>query len=238
MSNGIQTARFALVFLLPACLVIALAMGGTGCGAAQETTDEQWESTPGATPAAEASVETKMDSMKTEARRLKEQLDAMAVENRNLTARNAELETKLAEASAAPVKAATTVAPPVNAGNNSSAYAAALDQFKKKNFAEAAAQFGAILSAGAGNNLEDNCHYWIGESMYGQKKYDDAIKEFETVLGFKGSGKRPYAQLMIGNAYAMKGNKESARDAYNKVVSNYPASDVVEKAKTKLAKFK
>jgi tol-pal system protein YbgF len=235
MSNDTRTARFALVFLLPACLVIALAIGGTGCGAAQETTDEQWDSTPGATPAAEAIAESKMDSMRTETRRMKEQLDAMAMENRNLTARNAELETKMAEASAAPAK---VIAPPASTGDNSSAYAAALDQFKKKNFAEAAAQFSAILGAGAGNTLEDNCHYWIGESMYGQKKYDDAIKEFETVLGYKGSGKRPYAQLMIGNAYAMKGNKESARDAYNKVVSNYPASDVVEKAKTKLAKFK
>ena len=236
MSNDARNARFALVFLLPACLTFGLAIGGAGCGAAQETTDEQWESTPAVVPA-EASASVKMDSMQTETRRMKEQLDAMALENRNLTARNAELETKMAEANAAAVKPAPTITP-VSTGDAGSAYAAALDQFKKRNFAEAAAQFSAILSAGAGSNLEDNCHYWIGESLYGQRKYDDAIREFETVLGYKGSGKRPYAQLMIGNAYAMKGNKESARDAYNKVVSNYPASDVVDKAKTKLAKFK
>ena len=70
------------------------------------------------------------------------------------------------------------------------------------------------------------------------RKYNEAIKEFETVLGFAGSGKRPYAQLMIGNSYAMLGDRASAREAYDKVVSTYPSSEVVEKAKEKIAKFK
>lgn len=236
MSNDPRNARPALVFLFPACLIIGLAFGATGCGSSEESTEDQWESTPAVSPT--ANMDNKVDSLKSESRRLKEQLDAMAIENRNLTARNAELETKMAEANTTSPRIVTPSVTPVNPGEANSAYAAALDQFKKRNFADAAAQFEAILSAGPGSSLEDNCHYWIGESMYGMKKYNDAIKEFETVLGFKGSGKRPDAQLMIGNAFAMLGDKESARDAYNKVVSNYPASDVVEKAKTKLAKFK
>jgi TolA-binding protein len=69
------------------------------------------------------------------------------------------------------------------------------------------------------------------------KKYDDAIKQFETVLGYTGSGKRPYAQLMIGNSYAALGDKAAAKDAYSKLVSNYPESALVERAKAKLSKL-
>ncbi|HTY60347.1 MAG TPA: tetratricopeptide repeat protein [Bacteroidota bacterium] len=178
--------------------------------------------------------------MKNENRRIKEQMDALAAENRTLTARNAELETKLNEATAAAktpaVSAPTTTAPSAAVGDVSGAYNAALGEFRRKNFQEAANQFEAILNSGT-DKLVDNCHYWIGESLYGMKKYDEAIKHFETVLGYSGSGKRPYAQLMIGNSYMALGDKAAAKDAYSKLVSTYPSSSLVEKAKEKLAKL-
>lgn len=236
MSNDPRKARCERWLLIPASIALGLGLVAAGCGSAEESTD-QWETTPTVTPAA-ASTEYTVDSLKNENRRMKEQLDAMAAENRNLTARNAEIETKLAEATAAPAKAAAPSTTPVRpSGDLSSAYSAALDQFKRKNFQDAVNQFEGILGGGADEKLADNCHYWIGESYYGMKKYNDAVKEFETVLSYKGSGKRPYAQLMIGNAYMALGDKTAARDAYNKVVSTYPTSDVADKAKTKLAKL-
>jgi len=53
----------------------------------------------------------KLDSMKTESRRIKDQVDALSAENRTLTARNAELETKLNEATAATKAPAVSSAP-------------------------------------------------------------------------------------------------------------------------------
>lgn len=232
MSNAPRNARCERWFLIPASIALGLGLVAAGCGSAEESTD-QWETTPTVAPT--ASMEYTVDSLKNENRRMKEQLDAMAAENRNLTARNAELETKLAEASTGPAKVTPAPAPP--SGDLSSAYSAALDQFKKRNFQDAVQRFEGILNAGAEEKLADNCHYWIGESYYGLKKYNDAVKQFETVLSYKGSGKRPYAQLMIGNAYLALGDKAAAREAYNKVVSTFPASDVVDKAKDKLAKL-
>ena len=238
MSNDPRNARHVQLFLIPAFIVLGLGLVAAGCGSSEESTD-QWETTPTVSPT--ASMEYTVDSLKNENRRMKEQLDAMAAENRNLTARNAELETKLAEAATGPAKSSTPAPAlkpaPAPRGDLSSAYSAALEQFKKRNFQDAIQQFEGILNAGADEKLSDNCHYWIGESYYGMKKYNDAIKQFETVLTFKGSGKRPYAQLMIGNAYLALGDKAAAREAYNKVVSTYPSSDVVEKAKDKLAKL-
>ncbi|HUI08701.1 MAG TPA: tetratricopeptide repeat protein [Bacteroidota bacterium] len=236
MRKDPTSVRFPSLFLIPATLALGMAVGATGCGSSEEET-ENWESSQPTTTTTEAAPSTAADSMKSESRRMKEQLDALAAENRTLTARNAELETKLNEATA---KAAATPAPAMTAaapvGDVSGAYNAALGEFKKKNFQEAVNQFEAIINAG-GDKLVDNCHYWEGESYYGMKKYDDAIKQFETVLGYSGSGKRPYAQLMIGNSYMAMGDKSSAKDAYSKLVSTYPASSLVEKAKEKLSKL-
>jgi tol-pal system protein YbgF len=236
MSNDPQSARHLSMLLIPATFALGLAVVAVGCGSSEEDT-ENWESTPAV--AASASPEAKADSMKNENRRVKEQLDALAAENRTLTARNAELETKLNEATAAakaPAVMPTTSTPSVAAADVSGAYSAALGEFKRRNFQEAANQFEAILNSGS-DKLSDNCHYWIGESLFGMKKYDEAIKQFETVLGYSGSGKRPYAQLMIGNSYMALGDKAAAKDAYSKLVSTYPSSSLVEKAKEKLTRL-
>jgi len=228
MSNDPQSARHLSLYLIPATFALGLAVITVGCGSSEEDT-ESWETTPAVTAA--PAPEAKVDSLKMENRRIKEQMDALANENRTLTARNAELETKLTEAAAKPAVAA---AAPVT--DVSGAYDAALAEYRKKNFQEAANQFEAILNSGT-DKLVDNCHYWIGESFYGMKKYDDAIKHFETVLGYSGSGKRPYAQLMIGNSYLALGDKAAAKDAFSKLVSTYPSSSLVEKAKEKLARL-
>jgi len=234
MSNDPQSARHLSMYIIPATFALGLAVVAVGCGSSEEDT-ESWETTPAVS--ATATPEAKADSMKNENRRIKEQMDALAAENRTLTARNAELETKLTEATAVaktPAPAMTTPSAPV--GDVSGAYNAALAEYKRKNYQEAANQFEAILNSGS-DKLADNCHYWIGESFYGMRKYDDAIKHFETVLGYSGSGKRPYAQLMIGNSYMALGDKAAAKDAYSKLVSTYPSSSLVEKAKEKLARL-
>ncbi len=239
MSNDPKSVRPLRMLIIPATFALGLAVAAVGCGSSEEDT-ENWESTPATTTAAASGAtapETPADSMKLENRRIKEQNDALAAENRTLTARNAELETKLNEATAAAkAPAAESAAPSAPVSDVSGAYTSALGEFKKRNFQEAANQFTAILNSGS-DKLVDNCHYWIGESLYGMKKYDEAIKHFETVLGYSGSGKRPYAQLMIGNSYMALGDKAAAKDAYNKLVSTYPSSSLVEKAKEKLAKL-
>jgi TolA-binding protein len=231
-------SRVALAMLPSACLFFALALISSGCGSTEEGTETWDESSTTAPPP--QSADFKVDSLKNENRRMKDQLDAMAAENRNLTARNAELETKLTEAASqpAPTAPAHMTAPAATSGEASGAYAAALAKYRGKNFAEAAQDFEALLNAGVDEKVAGNCHYWIGESMYGLRRYDEAMKQFETVLGYAGSVKRPAAQFMIGNVLSAQGNKAAAKEAWEKVVSTYPTSDLVEKAKTKIAKVK
>lgn len=221
--------RYMFGFLLSFALVLSLF--AFSCGSSEESTD-QWETTPTVSPTAK--LEFRVDSLKNENRRMKEQLDAVAMENRTLTAKNAELETKLNEALAAP-KAPPPPPPP---SDMSSAYESALGLFRNRNYAEAIDQFQGLLKAGISDDLASNCHYWIGESYYGLKKHQDAIQHFEMVFDYKKSSKKAAAQLMIGNSYYASGNKAAAKEAYEKVVSTYPVSSYVKKAQDKLAKMK
>jgi len=227
-SPGVRMKGFRILALCVAGLS-ALALG---CGPSEEALEDDWETVPTVSPT--ASLEYRIDSLQNENRRINDQVDALAAENRSLRARIAELETSLSEATAAPPTPAPASVP---TGDLRSGYSSALDQFMSRNYSGAIQQFEGLLAAGIGDDLADNCHYWIGESQYALGRYAEAISRFETVLSYTTSGKRPYAQLMIGNAYTALGNTSAARDAYNAVVSSYPTSSLVSKAQQKLARL-
>jgi tol-pal system protein YbgF len=230
MSSNALRLR-AMVGLVPV-LVMLVALTVAGCGSSENSTEE-WTEQPAATPT--SMLEYRIDSLTNDNARMRDQLEAVAAENRKLTARNAELETKIAEAAAAPkVEAATAT----STGDAASAYEAALSKFKSKDFAGAITDFQALLDGNIEKRYVDNCHYWIGESHYGLRQYSDALKEFKTVLGMTRSEKKADATLMSGNCSAMLGDAAAAREAYEKVVADFPTSPLVDKAKDKLAKLK
>jgi len=219
------------VIVFAVSMVAALVIG---CGTSKEMGDEQPEGEMSVT----GRLEYRVDSLSNENRRLRQQLEAVATENRNLASRAAGLETELREAKAAPPPPPVKTTPPQPqtmdmTGRSSNALA----EYRKRDFVAAIKQFESLLGDGIREDLADNCHYWIGESNYGMGKYQEAIGHFEHVFGFKHTEKRDDAQLMIGNAYAAMGNKKAAREAYNKLISSYPASTFVRKAQEKLDKL-
>ncbi len=204
-----------------------------GCGTVPETTSDTWESGPPVSMTAR--LEYRVDSLMNENRRLHQQVEALATENRNLTARNAELETRLNETATTPPTETTT---PSATSDASAGYAGALAAYRKRDFAGASQQFETLLSSNIREDLADNCHYWIGESYYGMRKYKEAISHFRMALDYKRSEKKDDAQLMIGNASAAMGDKAGAKEAYNKLITSYPVSPLVPKAKEKLARMR
>ncbi len=228
MDRSRSPYSYAMVLL--AATVCLLSLVVFGCGSSEESTAD-WETTPTVSPTAR--LEYKVDSLTNENRRMKEQVDAVTAENRTLTAKNAELETRLTEATAA-AKPAPAPAP---TGDLRSAYESALSLVRQHQYAEAIDQFQGLLKAGIADDLASNCHYWIGESYYGLRRYQEAVQAFEMVFDYKKSSKKDDAQLMIGNAYFAAGNREAAKEAYQKLVSGYPTSPFVGKAQAKLAKL-
>jgi tol-pal system protein YbgF len=218
-----------ILFGLAGILAIA---GIAGCGSSEEAYYEG-ESDQAPVVSEQAMMQYKIDSLMNENRRLQDQVDAVVAENRKLTAKTAELETKLAEAAAPP----PPKAPAMTGGSPTSAYNAALDMFNSRNYAGAMEQFQALLQSGEAGDLADNCQYWIGECYYGMGNYSDALRNFQMVLEYKRSGKIPYAVLMSGNCQSALGNRSAAVEAYQKVITDFPASPVAGKARAKLEKM-
>jgi len=211
--------------------IVSFALVLYGCGAAPESTSDTWESQVPVSTAAR--LEYRIDSLMNENRRLHQQAEALATENRNLTARSAELEARISEMAASP-----RMEPAVSASSGvASGYEGALSAYRSRNFAGAVEGFQALLDGNVRDDLADNCHYWIGESYYGLRKYREAIDHFTMVIGYKKSEKKDDAQLMLANALAATGDKVGARAAYNTLISSYPASPLVPKAKEKLARL-
>lgn len=217
---------------------VVVPLGATtlfGCGTVQEgTMEDDWTTTPPVSVTAR--LEYRIDSLMNENRKLQQQLETVTAENRNLIARAAELQSRLSESMATPTPRPTTTSSSATAAvlPTSAGYEAALAKFRKRNYRGAIDDFTALLNAGIGSDLADNCHYWIGESYFGMKKFTDAIQHFEVVLGMSGSDKADDAQFMIGNSYAQLGRRNEARQAFQRLLSEYPDSPLRGRAQSKL----
>lgn len=73
----------------------------------------------------------------------------------------------------------------------------ALGAFESKKYADAVTALQRMLDKKAPDGVADHCHYWIGESNFGAKKYSEAMRKFDKVLTLKTSVKEGDAQLMI-----------------------------------------
>ncbi|MGA9115933.1 MAG: tetratricopeptide repeat protein [Bacteroidota bacterium] len=213
-AGRLRAAGLLLAFLL------------AGCGTVEESMDSSWP--PPVSPVALTRLEFRADSLGAANTRLQQQILSLTSENRSLNARAAELEMRLNEALAAPK-------PPPPPADFSSAYAAAYAQYRRRDFAGAAAAFDALLKGGIGESLADNCRYWMGESYYGMGRYREALGEFDAVLGFARSEKTDDAQMMIGNCHLGLRDRASARAAFELLATRYPASPYAPRAREKAA---
>jgi TolA-binding protein len=112
-----------------------------------------------------------------------------------------------------------------------------MSKFNARDYSGAIAGLEGLLNAGIEEGLADNCRYWIGESHYGLRQYKEALQNFQMVSEFKRSGKKADAVFMAGNCQSALGNKAAAKEAYEKVVADFPTSPLVEKARVKLSKM-
>ena len=68
-----------------------------------------------------------------------------------------------------------------------------------------------FLSRYPKDELAANAQYWLGETYYAEKKWNDAIVEFQKVIkDYKGSDKAPDALLKIGMSFQSQGDCQNA----------------------------
>lgn len=109
-------------------------------------------------------------------------------------------------------------------------YQKAYGEYSTKNYQKAISLFTELIESNPEGDLSDNAQYWIGESYYGLKNYTRAIVEFEKVFTFKESNKDDDAQLKLGLCYLNLGQRDKAREEFQRLVDFYPDSDYKSKA--------
>ncbi len=122
-------------------------------------------------------------------------------------------------------------------GNFREDYQNALAEYNNRHYKLAIQLFEELLAINATSSLSDNCRYWIGESYYGLGNYNQAIIEFTKVFSFNNSNKMDDAQLKLGLCYWKLGDSERARQEFERLISDYPTSEYVEKAKQFLSRL-
>jgi len=116
-------------------------------------------------------------------------------------------------------------------------YQLALQEYNNRNYKVAIQMFEELLAGNSSHSLSDNCRYWIGESYYGLGNFNQAIIEFTKVFSFTKSNKMDAAQLKLGLCYLRLDDREKAAQEFERLISDYPDSEFVEKAQYFLTKL-
>ena len=145
-----------------------------------------------------------------------------------------------ARATGAAVTPASPTAPAAHgrvSPDEATAYRLALDKHFARQYPAAIAAFRDLLARHPRGAYADNAEYWIGEGLYAQGDYAGALASFQRVLQHAGSGKTDDAWLKIGYCHLRLGDREKAGAAFRKLVSSYPASEYVARARGELEKL-
>jgi len=106
---------------------------------------------------------------------------------------------------------------------------------ERKDYRAAISRFKEFIKKNPQSEYADNAQYWIGESHYALREFDQAILEFDVVRRKYPKGdKVPAALLKQGFAFAELGDKVDARLILQELMDRFPQSQEAAMAKQKL----
>lgn len=169
-------------------------------------------------------LNTQMKKPESDLALLKEDLD------RRLTALEQKLQTMGKEQEAVQKQVAET--PEV-------LYQSGLQAFQAGDMAKARTEFARFVELYPKHEMAANSAYWLGETYYNDKNYDQAILEFQKVIkNYPDKGKVPAAMLKQGMAFINLKDAKSAKYVLKELVKLHPASDEAKRAKDQLKGLK
>jgi len=114
-------------------------------------------------------------------------------------------------------------------------YEVAWRNLEKRDYRVAIARFKDFQKKYPKSNLAGNAQYWIGESHYALREFDQAIIEFDAVrTKYPEAAKIPAALLKQAYAFAELGENTNARLLLQEVVEKYAQTPEAIQAKQKL----
>ncbi|MCH8327836.1 MAG: tetratricopeptide repeat protein [Candidatus Marinimicrobia bacterium] len=110
-------------------------------------------------------------------------------------------------------------------------YIKALTAYQNGQYGSAREQFAVLTQTGMDHELADNAQYWLAECFYSTRNFKRAIDEFEKVMPFRGTDKADDAQYKIGLSYWSAGDYDQAKSAMEKLLAEYPDTNLADQAR-------
>jgi tol-pal system protein YbgF len=134
------------------------------------------------------------------------------------------------------------VAAPAPAGNpldEKAEYDTALAILRDGRYSDAALAFKQLIASYPNGSYTDNAHYWLGETYYVTRDFDQAQAAFrEVTTSFPQSPKQADSRLKLGFIYYEKQDWKAARTELETVVNSWPASTAARLASERLVRMK
>ncbi|MFN7973684.1 MAG: tol-pal system protein YbgF [Acidobacteriota bacterium] len=107
--------------------------------------------------------------------------------------------------------------------------------FTKGNYSLSVLEFQQVVDQHPESDLADNAQYGLAESYFAQRKYDDAIREYDKILArYPGSEKVPSAYLKKGFAFLELNQTAQGVVALQYLIGKYPKSQEADVARRRL----
>ncbi|MFY9399097.1 MAG: tol-pal system protein YbgF [Desulfomonilia bacterium] len=107
-----------------------------------------------------------------------------------------------------------------------------VEKFRAGRYPEALNDLNAFLSSNPDPALRGDAHFWIGETLYAQGKFEDAVLKYDLVAKkFSKSGKVPECLLKQGMAFYKMGDKETGGIILQQLLKDHPSTDAAARAK-------
>ena len=118
-------------------------------------------------------------------------------------------------------------------------YDKAMMLFNQNRYNESIEIFDEIVAIDPRNSLTDNAYFWIGEALYYQNRYTDALQTYQKVFGAGDGNKEAAAQMRLGYCYFRLNQFDQAMIEFRKVINNYPdAPEEIRRSELVLSKIK
>lgn len=118
------------------------------------------------------------------------------------------------------------------------AYQAAFNLLKAGRYDQAGKSFQKFLDEYPTSKFADNAQYWLGESYYVTRDFNNAMREFETLVKeHPDSQKLTHALLKVGYIHDELGRKDQAREVLTELIEKYPQSTAAGLAEKRLQRM-
>ena len=119
------------------------------------------------------------------------------------------------------------------------AYQSAFGLLKSGRYDEAAVALQQFIVDYPTGSYADNAQYWLGETFYITRRFEQAVKEFERlVTTYPISQKLTHALLKIGYAHDELGNTEEAERVLSELIERHPQSAAAGLARKRLVSMR